>query len=246
MHGAVAGAHVDAAYRMADGLFHARKRVLDGLDVREGVHGDVHCDHDEVAATVAACAQLAHVFVLTGEIAVIEVKCAEVSAGVVKRFCYESQIHAGAGGEIASVDLLVKEKLIFAILLYIIERLVGFRIALFKGIALGAHAQSGREGSAVHLYIVRCELTESGKELTHLPGNLIPADLRYKEQKFVSAQAAGNGGLVIICKQSAEQLQCAVSGFVSVEVIDLFQVVHIDENKIAAVLLHEFCRESFT
>ncbi len=84
MHGAVAGAHVDATYRMADGLFHARKRVLDGLDVREGVHGDVHCDHDEVAATVAACAQLAHVFVLTGEIAVIEVKCAEISAGVVK------------------------------------------------------------------------------------------------------------------------------------------------------------------
>lgn len=84
MHGAVAGAHVDAADRMADGLFHACKRVLDGLDVREGVHGDVHCDHDEVAATVAACTQLAHVFVLTGEIAVIEIKCAEVSAGVVK------------------------------------------------------------------------------------------------------------------------------------------------------------------
>lgn len=90
-----------------------------------------------------------------GEIAVIEVKCAEVSAGVVKRFCYESQIPAGAGGEIASVDLLVKEKLIFAILLYIIECLVGFGIALFKGSALGAHAQSGREGSAVHLHIVR-------------------------------------------------------------------------------------------
>ena len=232
MHGAVAGAHVDATYRMADGLFHARKRVLDGLNVREGVHGDVHCDHDEVAATAAACTQLEHVFVLTGEITVIEVKCADV--------------RAGAGGEIASVDLLVKEKLIFAILLYIIERLVGFGIALFKGIALGAHAQSGREGSAVHLHIVRCELTESGKELTHLPGNLLPADLRYKEQKFVSAQSTGNGGLVIICEQPAEQLQCAVSGLMSVEVIDLFQVVHIDENEVAAVFLHEFCHKPFT
>ena len=246
MHGAVAGAHVDAADRMADGLFHACKRVLDSFNVREGVHGDVHCDHDEVALAVAASTQLAHVFVLTGEITVIEFKCADVSTGVMKRFCYESQIPAGACGEIASVDLLVKEKLIFAILLYIIERLVSFGIALFKGIALGAHAQSGREGSAVHLYIIRCELTESGKELTHLPGNLLPADLRHKEQKFVSTQSTGNGGLRIICEQPAEQPQCAVSGLVSVEVIDLFQIVHIDKNEVAAVFLHEFCREPFT
>lgn len=87
LHGAVAGADVNAADGLADGLFHLGKSLLDFLNVRKGVGGGFHGDHYQVAAAVAPDNQLVHVFVLAGKIPVVKIQGTCVASALAQGIC---------------------------------------------------------------------------------------------------------------------------------------------------------------
>ncbi len=168
LHGAVAGADVNAADGLADGLFHLGKSLLDFLNMRKGVGSGFHGDHYQVAAAVASDDELAHVFVLTGKIPVVKIQGTCVASALSQGICNLVKIPCNAcrvRGLVA--DLLVEGKLVFPILLHVVERFICLGAAVCEGVPAGAQAKSSRKGSIADFCICLCDSLELPKKLCH-------------------------------------------------------------------------------
>ena len=144
LHGAVSGTDIHTADFLADGLFHTFQSMFNRFDIWNRADGGFHCDHDEIAMALASNAELAHVFVLTGEIPVIQVHGTNVGAAFPERLGHKLQVFADTGGkEFFAVNLLVEEELILAVLFDVVECFISFLVTSFKVVAGGTHANSG-------------------------------------------------------------------------------------------------------
>ena len=76
--------------------------------------------------------------------------------------------------------------------------------------------------------------------------HLFPVCFRNEEQELITTETAYDRIRRDFGKKRTENFQCSVTCFMSMDIIDLFQIVHIYEDEASAILLHELCSELFT
>lgn len=143
LQGTVACTDIHTADILPDGLFHILQSLLNGFDIRNCIHKCLDGDHRQITSALAACDKLTHVFILSCEIPVIQIKSTYIDAAFLKGLCHKRQILSGTGcRKSAAVDLLVEKELVFAVLFYVIQSFICFGIAVLKGIIGAAQTQA--------------------------------------------------------------------------------------------------------
>ena len=246
LQGTVACTDIHTADILPDGLFHILQSLLNGFDIRNCIHKCLDGDHRQITSALAACDKLAHVFILACEIPVIQIKSTYIDTAFLKGICHKLQILSGTGcRKSAAVDLLVEKELVFAVLFYVIQSFICFGIAVLKGIIGAAQTQACGQCGKPEFRIIGSDVVKFLEQIVHLQRQGIRICVRKEHQEFISAKSAGNSLICPFLKQLSKTFQCTVAGFVAIDVVDLFQVVHIKEYQTSIMCLHKFRGKTF-
>ena len=191
--------------------------------------------------------KLVDVLINLRKFTVIKIKCSGIVSAVAKYFCHKGKILCHAGNrEYGIAHLLIEKEVVFSVLLDIIECFICFGRTLVKGISLGTHAKSGRNGCNTDLKIFFLLRIKAGKQSFHKLGYFIFTGIRYKKKEFIATKPAANRISDMLGEESSKCFQCTVSGFMTVDIIYLFQIIHIHKDQTAIVLLHQLCNHFLT
>ena len=83
------------------------------------------------------------------------------------------------------------------------------------------------------------------EQIVHLQRQGIRICVRKEHQEFIASKSAGNSLICPFLKQLSKTFQRTVAGFVAIDVVDLFQVIHIKEYQTSIMRLHKFCGKTF-
>ena len=112
--------------------------------------------------------KLVDVLINLRKFTVIKIKCSGIVSAVAKYFCHKGKIFCYAGNrEYGIAHLLIEKEVVFSVLLDIIECFICFGRTFVKGISLGTHAKSGRNGCNTDLKIFFLLRIKAGKQSFH-------------------------------------------------------------------------------
>ena len=141
---------------------------------------------------------------------------------------------------------MIKAELIFSILFHIIQCFICIQIAGFKCITRAGHTHSCGKRCTADFRICFLVFPESLKKHRYLICHLFFIHILKKQYDLISTKPPPHMTAGNICNQISQKLQCPVSGLMAKEIIDFFQIIHIQENQTSGMILHQLGNHHFS